>query len=87
MLFLYIEFSVAKAKWREACGNHPSCLVDESPNASSSSSSSTPLPVKRVIPNRHVTVFGYLNSVGRGGETVFPLVSEKPACYDFFSFE
>lgn len=30
------------------------------------------VPRKRVIPNRHVTLFQYLNDVASGGETVFP---------------
>lgn len=67
--------TVAQALWRSACGTHASCQADDAAgNASEAAAVAAAVPVKRVIPNRHVTVFSYLNDVSRGGETVFPLV-------------
>jgi hypothetical protein len=36
-------------------------------------------PLKRIVPNRHVTVFHYLNDVESGGETVFPRGTPPPS--------
>lgn len=67
-------FGVAQALWFAECASlakaqgAAACPFD----GDEARSESRRRPQKRVVPNRHVTVFHYLNDVESGGETVFP---------------
>ena len=71
----------AKELWLNACADEKLVAQirandnkgDGAAPASGDADGGAPVPRKRVVPNRHVTVFHYLNTVERGGETVFPL--------------
>jgi hypothetical protein len=67
----------ARLLWEKACraaaveadADEQACIYQPLADAADAA----PERRKRVVPNRHVTAFHYLNDVQRGGETVFPL--------------